>query len=65
MADEQPAFRRATVEDAPAILAVIEAAFDSWPSFEIPVSRLEHLQWKMQPPVDIEPGHTLAQDVGR
>ena len=58
-------FRRATVDDAPAILEVIEAAFDEWPSFEIPVSRLEHLQWKMQPPVGVEPAHTLGEMDGR
>lgn len=65
MASEVPAFRRATVADAPAILEVIEAAFDEWPSFEIPVSRLKHLEWKMQPPVEIEPGHTLGEIDGR
>lgn len=47
---ENPVFRRGTVADAPGILRVIESAFPQWPPFEIDVSPLQHLQWKMTPP---------------
>ena len=47
---EEPIFRRGTVADAPGVLRVIGSAFPQWPPFEIGVSPLEHLQWKMTPP---------------
>lgn len=69
---EPPTFRVATLADAPAILEVVEAAFDHWPEFEIPVTPLEHLQWKMQSLEGIELAaapdelpHTVGEQDGR
>jgi len=47
--EAQPVFRRATVEEAPAILRVLDSAFDHWPAFQIDVPAIEHLRWKMMP----------------
>ena len=57
---ESRSFRQATLDDAPAMLAVLEAAFERWPAFDISVPALEHLLWKMQPP-GIEPNHTVGE----
>ena len=57
---ESLSFRQATLDDAPAMLAVLEAAFERWPAFDISVPALEHLLWKMQPP-GIEPNHTVGE----
>ena len=40
--------REATIEDAPAIMRVLEAAFPDWPPYRIDVPALEHLRWKME-----------------
>lgn len=64
----EPIARLATIEDAPGMLPVIEAAFDGWPPYEIEVSRLEHLQWKLSPPAvssEVPPAHTVVEVDGR
>ena len=38
-ATTQPVIRDAKLEDAPAMLAVIEAAYDEWPPVDIGVGR--------------------------
>ena len=63
MTSEEPTFRRATVEDAPAMAEVMEIAFGRWPAFDIPVTAVEHLQWKMQPPGGIPANHTQTRPV--
>lgn len=45
----EPRYRRGDVDDAPGALRVIEAAFSSWPPFEIDVPAIDHLRWKMTP----------------
>ncbi|MDA0351908.1 MAG: hypothetical protein O3A10_06820 [Chloroflexi bacterium] len=48
VAPEAPVFRKATLEDAPGILRVLEAAFSRWPGFELAgTTPLEHLRWKL------------------
>ena len=66
MSDEraEPEVRLATIEDAPEMLRVIEAAFDRWPVPDIDVTPLEHLRWKMTPP-GLTPAHTVALLDGR
>jgi len=60
-----PSFRQASIEDAPAILALLEAAFvEGWPDFDITVPALDHLLWKMQPP-GIETNHTVGEIDGQ
>lgn len=49
----EPNFRRGTVDDADGLLCVIEAAFPEWPPFEIDVTPIEHLRWKMTPPIPL------------
>ena len=61
---EVPSFRQTTLGDAPAILDLLEAAFERWPAFDISVPALEHLLWKMQPP-GIEPNHTVGEIDGQ
>lgn len=39
--------RNATAEDLPAILHVLETAFERWPAVELDRPPLEHLAWKM------------------
>jgi hypothetical protein len=59
-----PSFRQATLGDAPAILELLEASFERWPGFDIPVPAMDHLLWKMQPP-GIEPNHTVGEVDGQ
>ena len=47
--------RGATLADAPAILEVLGAAFDTWPAVELDGSALDHLEWKLT-----APGHESA-----
>jgi len=54
-----PEVRLATLDDAPSMLRVLEAAFDPWPSFEVGVGGLDHLRWKMT-----MPGQPAAHTVG-
>lgn len=42
--------RLATLEDVPAMLAVLEAAFPRWPAFDLQATAAEHLRWKLSPP---------------
>ncbi len=42
-----PLIRLATLDDAPAMVRVLESAFDRWPPFEIEGSAVDHLRWKM------------------
>lgn len=58
---EEPTFRRTSVDEAPAILRVLESAFDRWPAFTIDVSPLDHLRWKMTPPGDTAPLHAVVE----
>jgi len=62
---DTPVFRLATLDDAPAMLEVLEAAFDRWPEFDIDVTPLEHLQWKMQSFPDQPLSHTVGALDGR
>jgi hypothetical protein len=39
--------RLATEADAEAILELLEASYDSWPSHEITCTKLDHLRWKL------------------
>ncbi len=57
---ETPMFRLATLDDAPEMLRVLEAAFERWPEFDIDVTPLAHLQWKMSSPVDGLLPHTVG-----
>jgi hypothetical protein len=41
--------RVAAIEDLPAILEVIQAAFPRWPSFELAAPAIDHLRWKLGP----------------
>lgn len=56
----RPTYRAATLEDAPGILRALEAAFGHWPDFDLEVSPLEHLRWKMQPPDGLQPNNTVG-----
>lgn len=60
MPEGEPTVRDATLEDAPAILGLIQAAYDRWPPYEVGVTPLEHLRWKMSPPRSTLPHHTLV-----
>ncbi len=55
-----PTFRAATLDDAPDILQTLEAAFGRWPDFDLEVTPLEHLRWKMQPPDGLQPNNTVG-----
>lgn len=60
MANElAPVVRDATPDDAPGILALIEAAYGTWPKFELDVTPLEHLKWKMAPGDGLHPTHIV------
>ena len=48
--EAQPVFRRGNIDDADAMLRVIQAAFPEWPAFDIDVSPIDHLRWKMSQP---------------
>lgn len=48
--EPSPVLRPPTLADAPAILAILQAAFPRWPAFEVGVSPLEHLEWKLAGP---------------
>jgi GNAT superfamily N-acetyltransferase len=66
--EAEPVARLATTDDAPEMLRVIEAAFDGWPPYEIEVSALEHLQWRLSHPLvggEIPPAHTVVELDGR
>lgn len=56
----EPLLRDATVDDAPAILEVIRAAFPDWPPIELNVTPLEHLRWKMSADAELDPKHTVV-----
>jgi len=60
----EPTFRLADLDDARAMLEVIEAAFESWPSIEVNAPPLDHLRWKMAPP-ELEPPHDILELDGR
>jgi GNAT superfamily N-acetyltransferase len=57
----EPIYRYAGPDEAPAILRVIEAAFDRWPPYEIGVPPLEHLRWKMTPPGIPHDNHAVVE----
>lgn len=59
----EPFSRVATLADLPAMLDVIEAAFPSWPSFEIAASRAEHLHWKLGPEGDAAIGEQIVVEL--
>ncbi len=63
-ATSTPTIRLASVDDAPAMLEVIQAAFGSWPPLQIDVPAVEHLRWKMTPP-GLNPPHDLLEIDGR
>lgn len=54
-------FERTDDLDAPAILRVLESAFDRWPAFEIGVPAIEHLEWKMTPPGHAHDQHAVIR----
>lgn len=58
---DEPTIRDATLDDAPAILEVIEAAYERWPPVEVSVTPLAHLRWKMSPPGGIPLHHTIVE----
>jgi GNAT superfamily N-acetyltransferase len=43
-----PIVRAATLRDAPQVLEVLLAAFERWPLFDLDVSPLGHLMWKLE-----------------
>lgn len=54
------AFRSATADDLPPILTTVQAAFPVWPPFEVPVSPLDHLRWKMELPPGVPSTHVVG-----
>lgn len=62
--DGEPTLRLATLDDAPAMLRVLETAFDPWPTFELDVPALDHLRWKMSEP-GLPAAHAVAVVHGR
>ena len=60
MTEGEPTVRDATLDDAPAILELIQAAYDRWPPYEVSVTPLEHLRWKMNPPRETPLHHALV-----
>jgi len=64
-ANISPIIRDPGPEDAPAILEVLEAAYDQWPPIAVEATALDHLRWKMAPPGDIPLHHALVEIDGR
>jgi len=59
--DSDPIVRTATLQDAPQILEVLFAAFERWPLFDLDVSPLAHLMWKLETATgDPGPQHLVA-----
>jgi len=56
--------RPADLDDAPAMLRVIEAAFSDWPSVETDVAPIEFLQWKMSSPYVVPGQHSVVEHDG-
>jgi len=57
----EPVLREATPQDLPAMIAVIERAFDHWPAFDVDVPPIEHLRWKTAPHDGLAPRHLVAE----
>ncbi|MDA0351903.1 MAG: hypothetical protein O3A10_06795 [Chloroflexi bacterium] len=56
----EPTIRDATIEDAPAMLEVITAAFECWPDFALEVPPIDHLRWKMASPDGVPLHHSVV-----
>jgi hypothetical protein len=56
-----PTIRDATLDDAPAMLEVIQAAFEGWSPLHSQSSALEYLRWKMSPPSAVPLHHAIVE----
>lgn len=65
MATDDVLIRDAHLDEAPAMLEVITAAFPRWPAQETTTSALAHLRWKMAPEAGLPTLHTVATVDGR
>lgn len=62
----RPVARPARVDDLPGMLEVIEAAFPTWPPFELQAAAADYLRWKLGPDGDAAIGdHIVVELDGR
>jgi len=61
-ADRRARIRNVAEADAPLMVTLLSRAFRGWPAFELPVSSLEHLRWKMRSD-PIAPRHQWVAEI--
>src|SRR5688500_9019132 len=56
----EPTYRLVQEDDQSEILAVLQAAYEGWPQFELGVPPIEHLRWLLEGHASIPGRHGVA-----